>query len=114
LAVTESGSAFRTRSEASLSAGAPSDVESDGSYAVAGFAAGSARGERVRPRRLACCSWPTKLLLRLARRFCAIVIPAAAKDKIRDPLKRTYNRRRRVLFPDVDGIRDGVVRDQLG
>jgi hypothetical protein len=45
--------------------------------------------------------------------FCAIVIPAAVKDKLRDPLKRTYNRRRRVLFPDVDGFREGLVRQQL-
>jgi hypothetical protein len=45
--------------------------------------------------------------------FCAIVIPAVVKDKIRDPLKHTYNRRRRVLFPDVDGFRDGFVRGQL-
>lgn len=45
--------------------------------------------------------------------FCAILIPAALKDKIRDPLKRTYNRRRRVLFPDVDGFREGFVRGQL-
>lgn len=45
--------------------------------------------------------------------FCAIVIPAAVKDKIRDPLKRTYNRRRRVLFPDIDGFREGFLRDQL-
>lgn len=45
--------------------------------------------------------------------FCAIVIPAAMKDKIRDPLKRTYNRRRRVLFPDVDGFREGFDRGQL-
>ena len=45
--------------------------------------------------------------------FCAIVIPAAIKDKIRDPLKHTYNRRRRVLFPDVDGFREGFIRGQL-
>lgn len=45
--------------------------------------------------------------------FCAVVIPAALKDKIRDPLKRTYNRRRRVLFPDIDGFREGFVRGQL-
>jgi hypothetical protein len=45
--------------------------------------------------------------------FCAIVIPAAVKDKIRDPLKRTYNRRRRVLFPDVDGFREAMLRGQL-
>jgi hypothetical protein len=45
--------------------------------------------------------------------FCAIVIPAAVKDRLRDPLKRTYNRRRRVLFPDVDGFREGFARGQL-
>ena len=45
--------------------------------------------------------------------FCAIVIPAAVKDAIRNPLKRTYNRRRRVLFPDVDGFRDALLRNQL-
>lgn len=45
--------------------------------------------------------------------LCAIVIPAAVKDKIRDPLKHTYNRRRRVLFPDVDGFREGLIRGQL-
>ncbi|MFC9252164.1 FRG domain-containing protein [Amycolatopsis thailandensis] len=45
--------------------------------------------------------------------FCAIVIPAAVKDKLRDPLKRTYNRRRRVLFPDIDGFREGLTRRQL-
>ena len=45
--------------------------------------------------------------------FCAIVIPAAVKERIRGPLKRTYNRRRRVLFPDVDGFRVGRVRRQL-
>jgi hypothetical protein len=45
--------------------------------------------------------------------FCAIVIPAAVKDKLRDPLKHTYNRRRRVLFPDVDGFRVGLARKQL-
>lgn len=45
--------------------------------------------------------------------FCAIVIPAAVKEKVRDPLKRTYNRRRRVLFPDVDGFREALDREQL-
>jgi hypothetical protein len=45
--------------------------------------------------------------------LCAIVIPASVKDQIRDPLKRTYNRRRRVLFPDVDGFRQAFSRDQL-
>ncbi len=45
--------------------------------------------------------------------FCAIVIPPQVKDKLRDPLKRTYNRRRRVLFPDVDGFRDAVARGEL-
>lgn len=45
--------------------------------------------------------------------FCAIVIPASVKDKLRGPLKRTYNRRRRVLFPDVDGFREALFRGQL-
>ncbi len=45
--------------------------------------------------------------------FCAIVIPAAVKDGLRDPLKRTYNRRPRVLFPDVDGFREAFLRGQL-
>jgi hypothetical protein len=45
--------------------------------------------------------------------FCAIVIPAAVKDNLKDPLKRTYNRRRRVLFPDVDGFREAFIRGQL-
>lgn len=45
--------------------------------------------------------------------LCAIVIPARVKDMIRDPLKRTYNRRRRVLFPDVDGFREALARNQL-
>ncbi|WP_157767771.1 FRG domain-containing protein [Actinosynnema pretiosum] len=38
--------------------------------------------------------------------FCAIVIPYHVKLTLRDPLKRTYNRRRRVLFPDVDGFKE--------
>lgn len=45
--------------------------------------------------------------------FCAIVIPAAVKDKLREPLKHTYNRRRRVLFPDVDGFREAFLRRQF-
>lgn len=45
--------------------------------------------------------------------FCAIVIPDAVKDELRNPLKHTFNRRRRVLFPDVDGFREGYVRKQL-
>jgi hypothetical protein len=45
--------------------------------------------------------------------LCAIVIPAHVKEKIRGPLKRTFNRRRRVLFPDVDGFRDALRRSQL-
>lgn len=45
--------------------------------------------------------------------FCAIVIPDAVKDELRKPLKHTFNRRRRVLFPDVDGFREGYVRNQL-
>jgi hypothetical protein len=34
------------------------------------------------------------------------------KDKLRGPLKRTYDRRRRALFPDVDGFREAFVRGQ--
>lgn len=45
--------------------------------------------------------------------FCAIVIPPKVKEKLRDPLRRTYNRRRRVLFPDVDGFREALERNQL-
>lgn len=45
--------------------------------------------------------------------FCAIVISGALKKELRNPLKHTYNRRRRVLFPDIDGFRDGYARDQL-
>ncbi|MGH7108203.1 MAG: hypothetical protein ACREFT_17035, partial [Acetobacteraceae bacterium] len=45
--------------------------------------------------------------------FCAIVIPPDVKKKLRDPLRRTYNRRRRVLFPDIDGFRDALIREQL-
>jgi hypothetical protein len=41
---------------------------------------------------------------------CASLSPAAVKDRVRAPLKRTYNRRRRVLFPDVDGFREGLPR----
>lgn len=45
--------------------------------------------------------------------FCAIVISDALKKELRDALKHTYNRRRRVLFPDIDGFREGYVRGQL-
>ncbi len=38
--------------------------------------------------------------------FLALVIPAKVKRAMRDPLKGTFNRRRRVLFPDVDGFRE--------
>lgn len=45
--------------------------------------------------------------------FCAIIIPESVKEQIRLPLKRTYNRRPRVLFPDVDGFRDALLSDRL-
>lgn len=45
--------------------------------------------------------------------FLAIVIPRDVKDAVRTPLKRTYNRRPRVMFPDVDGFRDALQHDQL-
>ena len=45
--------------------------------------------------------------------LCAIVIPPDVKRKLRDPLRRTYNRRRRVLFPDVDGFKEALMKGQL-
>ena len=45
--------------------------------------------------------------------FCAIVISDKLKKELRNPLKHTYNRRRRVLFPDIDGFREGFDRNQL-
>lgn len=45
--------------------------------------------------------------------FIAIVIPPEVKAKVRAPLKRTFNRRPRVMFPDVDGFRVALERDQL-
>jgi hypothetical protein len=45
--------------------------------------------------------------------FIAIVIPREVKEKVRNPLKRTYNRRPRVMFPDVDGFREALAADQL-
>ncbi len=45
--------------------------------------------------------------------FCAIVIPPEVKKKLRDPLRRTYNRRRRVLFPDVDGFKEAFLKGRL-
>jgi hypothetical protein len=45
--------------------------------------------------------------------FIAIVIPKDVKEKVRNPLKRTYNRRPRVMFPDVDGFRDALAASQL-
>jgi hypothetical protein len=45
--------------------------------------------------------------------LCAIVIPPDVNKKLRDPLRRTYNRRRRVLFPDIDGFKDAFLRGQL-
>jgi hypothetical protein len=40
--------------------------------------------------------------------FLALVIPPKVKEALGDPLKGTFNRRRRVLFPDVDGFRDAL------
>jgi hypothetical protein len=45
--------------------------------------------------------------------FCAVVIPADVKSKLRDPLRRTYNRRRRVLFPDIDGFKEALLTERL-
>lgn len=36
--------------------------------------------------------------------FLALVIPPKIKEDLKDPLKGTFNRRRRVLFPDVAGF----------
>ena len=44
--------------------------------------------------------------------FLALVIPPKVKAGLRDPLKGTYNRRRRVLFPDVDGFRDAFAHGE--
>lgn len=44
--------------------------------------------------------------------FLALVIPPKVKDALRDPLKGTYNRRRRVLFPDVDGFREAFTHGE--
>jgi hypothetical protein len=45
--------------------------------------------------------------------LCAIVIPPDVTKKLREPLRRTYNRRRRVLFPDIDGFRQAFLRGEL-
>lgn len=45
--------------------------------------------------------------------FFALVIPPNVKAALSDPLRGTFNRRRRVLFPDVDGFRDSLIRDEL-
>lgn len=45
--------------------------------------------------------------------FLALVIPPKVKNAMRDPLKGTYNRRRRVLFPDVDGFRDAFEHGEV-
>ncbi|CAL8979510.1 hypothetical protein CELL_03207 [Cellulomonas sp. T2.31MG-18] len=45
--------------------------------------------------------------------FLALVIPPRVKRALRDPLKGTYNRRRRVLFPDVDGFRDAYRHGEI-
>lgn len=45
--------------------------------------------------------------------FLALVIPADVKRAMRDPLEGTFNRRRRVLFPDVDGFRAAFKAGEL-
>jgi len=45
--------------------------------------------------------------------FCVLVIPTAIKRRMRAHLKGTYNRTRRVLFPDIDGMRDALFRGDL-
>lgn len=45
--------------------------------------------------------------------FLAVVIDKRVKASMRDPLKGTFNRRRRVLFPDLDGFRDAFRYGEL-
>jgi hypothetical protein len=45
--------------------------------------------------------------------FIAVVVPAKLKNKLRTPLKRTFNRRPRVMFPDVDGFREAFMHGRL-
>ncbi|MGW6086399.1 FRG domain-containing protein [Oerskovia enterophila] len=45
--------------------------------------------------------------------FLALVIPPKVKAAMDDPLTGTFNRRRRVLFPDVDGFRDAFNYEEL-
>lgn len=68
-----------------------------GARAVANLTEGPARGPGRPP----------------ALPFLALVIPSRVKAALRDPLKGTYNRRRRVLFPDVDGFRDAYIHGEI-
>lgn len=45
--------------------------------------------------------------------FCALVIPKATKRLVIRHLEGTYNRRRRVLFPDVDGFKEAYGHGEL-
>jgi hypothetical protein len=45
--------------------------------------------------------------------FVALMIPPRLKGRIRNSLRDTYNRRRRVLFPDVAGLVEAFRLQQL-
>jgi hypothetical protein len=45
--------------------------------------------------------------------FCVLVISNPIKRRMRAHLKGTYNRTRRVLFPDIEGMRDALLRGDL-
>jgi hypothetical protein len=46
--------------------------------------------------------------------FVALMIPPRLKRRIRNSLRDTYNRRRRVLFPDIAGLVEAFRLGQLG
>jgi hypothetical protein len=45
--------------------------------------------------------------------FLALVIPSRLKERIRNSLRDTYNRRRSVLFPDIAGLAEAVRLNQV-
>ncbi|MGE0818387.1 MAG: FRG domain-containing protein [Candidatus Nanopelagicales bacterium] len=45
--------------------------------------------------------------------MCVLVIPTTVKKPMRTHLESTYNRSRRVLFPDIGGMREAVEGDHI-
>jgi hypothetical protein len=45
--------------------------------------------------------------------FGAVVIPARIKRQIRKHLEGTYNRKRRTMYPDIDGFRAALAEDAV-